>query len=257
MLGGLMYFGRKISHSATERASVRLPLPGMEMGGSADMLRAMDPLNAEWVTLILLFSFALLAMINVNSPRKWRLLTQAIFSMRLGRQALREEIDLRDRTLLGLVSIAVAVLALFIWQGAMLVAAAAAPPFHHVMLLVFAVVLGQALLVWFLGALVKADGGMQEHLYTGLLLFILAGIILLPLVVLIAYRAEWRLPLLIAGAVLLVLSLIYRWVRAFWIGSGEGVPSRYIIIYLCGAEILPLLLLIHALRPSIPSLFNL
>jgi hypothetical protein len=219
-----------------------------------DRLRAFDPLNAEWVTLILFGAFLLLALINWNSPRKWRLLSQAMFRMRLGKQALREELDLRDRTFIGLLVLAVAVLALYIWQGATVVGIAGPFAFWKIVLGVAAVVLAQAFVVQAIGILVKADGGLHEHTYTGLLTFILAGVLLLPLVVLIAYRDEWRNELLIAGGSILVLTLIFRWLRAFWIGAGEGVPARYIIIYLCGAEILPLLLLIHVLRPAIPIL---
>ncbi len=221
-----------------------------------DPLRNLDPLNAEWVTLVMLAAFFMLALINKNSPRKWRLLTQAMFRKRLGRQALREELDLRDRTFIGLLVVAICVLAMFIWQVVVL-ATETAPYFPHIMLAVLAVVIGQALVIHGISAMVKADGGLEEHLFTGLLLFIMAGVLLIPLVLLIAYRNEWRLPLLITGGVVLISSLIYRWLRAIWIGAGEGVPSRYIIIYLCGAEILPLLLLIHVFRPSFPFLSHL
>ncbi len=221
-----------------------------------DRIRALDPLNTEWVTLILLCAFLLLALINWNSPKKWRLLSQAMFRMRLGKQALREELDLQDRTFIGLLVLAVAVLALFIWQGAVVAGIIGAFEYWKIMLAVALVVLAQAVVVRALGVLVKADGGLHEHTYTGLLTFILAGVLLLPLVVLIAYRPEWRNVLLIVGGSILVLTLIFRWLRAFWIGAGEGVPARYIIIYLCGAEILPLLLLTHVLRPTIPILTN-
>jgi hypothetical protein len=248
--------GTKLRFAAMAVLSMNLHLPPMEDELGLDRLRAIDPLNAEWVTLILLGSFFLLSLINLNSPRKWRLLTQAMFRMRLGRHALREEIDLRDRTFIGLLVVAVCVLALFIWQAWFLGTMDGSPAYPKVASLLFAVVVGQALVVRGIATLVKADGGLQEHLYTGLLLFILAGVVVLPLVVLMAYRAEWRMPLLWTGLIVLLMMLIYRWIRALYIGYGEGVPGRYIIIYLCGAEILPLLLLIHALRPSIPGFIH-
>lgn len=222
-----------------------------------DPLRPLDPLNAEWVTAILLAAFLLLALINRNSPRKWRLLTQAMFRRRLGRQALREELDLRDRTFIGLLVVSVAVLGIFLWQSSFLTTGSAPPGFIRIVSILVLVVIGQVVLIRTIAMLVQADGGLHEHLYTGLLLFILCAILLLPLVVLIAYRSEWRWPLLVTGMVVLIVSLFYRWLRALWIGAGEGVPLRYIIIYLCGAEILPILLLIHFLRPSLPLLSNL
>ena len=109
-------------------------------------------------------------------------------------------------------------------------------------------VLVQLLVLALLGGLLRTDGGLSEHIYTGLLLFILGGLVLLPVVAVMAYRAEWRAGALLVGTILLVLLLIYRWVRGGWVGWGVGTPVRHIIIYLCAAEILPVLLLISALR---------
>ena len=215
---------------------------------STDRLRAIDPLNAEWVTIVLLIVVLVLALTNVSSPRKWRLLAQATFRMRLGRQTLRDEVDLRDRTLVGLLLLAVAVLAMFGWQADTLSAAGPGMTYPEWLGLVAAVVLVQLLVLGVLGALVNTDGGVSEYTYTGLLLFVLAGLVLLPVVAVTAYRAEWRSEGLLVGTLLLVVLLLYRWVRGGWVGWGVGTPLRHIIIYLCAAEILPVLLLIGALR---------
>lgn len=222
-----------------------------------DHLRAVDPLGAWWITAVLLAVLLVMAITNVSSPRKWRLLAQAMFRMRLGRQTLREEIDLQDRTFVGLLCIAVCVLALFCWQVFMLAEPATAPAYPWWMGGVALLVVVQGLFVRMLGSLLQVDNGLGEHLYTGLLLFILAGVVMLPLVTFIAYRPEWRTGTMIAGAVVLGLLLLYRWVRGAWIGWSEGVPIRYIILYLCAAEVLPVLLLISALRPPIPPHQNL
>jgi len=219
----------------------------------ADKVRGVDPLNAEWVTALLFAVFVLLALINVGSPRKWRLLGQAMFRMRLGRQALREEIDLQDRTLLGLVVVAWLVLGLFAWQALQFSSTGALPGFPTLLGVVAAIVVVQALVLQVLSGLLRVDHGIAEHLYTGLLLFILAGLVLLPVVVLLAYRSAWRPGLVVAGTVVVGLMLVYRWVRGAWIGLGEGVPVRYIILYLCAAEILPVLLLLSTLRHPSPA----
>jgi hypothetical protein len=213
-----------------------------------DPLRAFDPLNAEWVTIVLLGAVVVLTLTNVSSPRKWRLLAQALFRMRLGRQALREEVDLRDRTLLGLLLVAMAVLSLFGWQADSLYVAG--PGFGYVEWLgvLAAVMIGQLVLVQLVSTLLGVDGGLSEHLYTGLLLYVLGGLLLLPVVALVAYRVEWRTGAVLVGSVLLGLLLLYRWFRGLWVGWGEGASVRHIILYLCAAEIMPVLLLISALR---------
>lgn len=216
-------------------------------------LRTLDPLNAEWVTLVLVVVLAALAYTNINSPRKWRLLAQGMFRMRLGRQTLREEIDLQDRTFIGLLLVAVAVLAMFLWQGAVLLDPADRPPYHWFALGVATVLLIQGVLLRFIAAVSATDRGITEFLSTGLLLFILMGVALLPVVALMAYRSQWRPVLLPAGMAVVAILVLYRWVRGAWVGTSEGVPLRYIILYLCAAEIVPILLLIHAWRSTLPA----
>ncbi|MEO8588825.1 MAG: DUF4271 domain-containing protein [Flavobacteriales bacterium] len=222
-----------------------------------DHPRPVDPLNAEWVTIVLLAVFALLAMTNLSSPRKWRLLAHAMFRMRLGRQALREEVDLQDRTLIGLLLAAAGIAALFTWQAMVHTGGGVEVPSYLALVGLFAGgVLAQGLLLRSLSGLLQVDHGLDEFLYTGILLFILLGAVLLPLTVLIAYQVEWRSTALVVGAIAVGLLFLYRWVRGVWIGVGEGVPFRHILFYLCAAEILPVLLLLRAYRHPITPLLN-
>lgn len=217
----------------------------------SDQLRTVDPLNAEWVTIVLLGVLVALAITNVSSPRKWRLLLQAMFSMRLGRQALREEIDLQDRTLLGLILVSVAVLGLFIWQAGLLLVPTEVRSFPYIAGIVLLVLLAQGFLLRNLANVAGTDRGISEYLSTGLLLFILTGVSLLPVVVLVAYRSAWRPTLLIVGGSVILLLLLYRWIRGTWVGLAEGVPLRYLILYLCAAEAAPALLFVHTWYASI------
>jgi hypothetical protein len=215
----------------------------MTSEGTMDALRASDPLSAEWVTAVLLAVVALLALINVSSPRKWRLLGRSMFSMRLGKQALREEMDLQDRAFLGLLLSGTAVLAMFGWQ--VMTVDGIGMSFPLLAATVCGVMLGHYMLLRIVGAVLRASTGVEEYLYTGFLIFILAGVALLPIVVFSAYRAPWRAGTLVAGAIVLGLLLVYRWLRGVWIGVGEGLPLRYIILYFCAAELMPVLLVIQ------------
>jgi len=97
-----------------------------------------------------------------------------------------------------------------------------------------------------------SDRGIAEYLSAGYLVFLLTGLLLLPTVVLMAYRSPWRPALLMVGAIVLALLLLFRWVRGAWVGLGEGLPLRYIILYLCAAEAIPILLIIHTWLPRTP-----
>lgn len=213
-----------------------------------DPLRAVDPFNAEWVTIVLLLSVCLLALINLGAPRKWGVLAQALFRLRLGRQVLRDEVDLRDRALVGLLVLAVAVLALFGWQLDQLWRPEAHYSYGRWSLVVAAVMVGQLVVNGSVARIIGDRSILMEHSYTGLLLHVLAGLLMLPVVALLAYRSEWRHELLWTGLFILGALLLYRWFRGGWLGLSEGVPGRHILLYLCAAEVLPALLLISLLH---------
>lgn len=214
--------------------------------------RVQDPLATEWVTGLFLLGLVLLAAIVRSAPRKWRILVRAGFRMRMGRQELQEEMDLQDRNFLGLVLLGVSVLALFIWQ-CLHILGVPGPSYPVLMAIVMVVLIAQGFVARVLAVIARTDAGTREYARTGALIFTLLGLFMLPLAVLIAYRTEWRWQLMVTGFVLTAAALLYRWVRGAWIGMGEGVPLRYIILYFCAAEAMPLLLAVHALRPSLPT----
>jgi hypothetical protein len=221
-----------------------------------ETLRATDPLAGDWILLVMLAALGMLGWINLVSPKKWRLLTRSFFSLRLGRQTLRDELDLQDRTLIGLAVMASAALALFGYQFTVLVAHL--PPGIGLWAKLFGVFLlllvAQVLLVRLAGRLFQADGGLSEYLYTLLLLHVVLGVALLPVTASIAWPHDvtisaarpdemvWRIWGLRLGMALVALVTAFRWVRAAVLGLGEGVPLRYILIYLCALEILPVAL---------------
>lgn len=213
---------------------------------SSDHLRVIDPLNAEWVTVLLLGILVMLALTNTASPRKWALLGQSMFRMRLAKQILREEIDLQDRLFTGLLMVSVAVLALFTWQG-FVQFGVEAPHYLQCLAAVAGVLVGHLVLMGALRILFQGDVGVAEYRASGLLIIIVNGLVLLPITMLIAYRSAWRSELLLAGAFVMGLFLLFRWVRGAWIAWSEGLSPGYIIIYLCAAEAIPLLLMINAL----------
>ncbi|MBK7384215.1 MAG: DUF4271 domain-containing protein [Flavobacteriales bacterium] len=219
--------------------------------------RASDPLSADWITWVLIGCLLVLATINVGSPRKWRVLRQSVFRMRIGKQTLREEVDLRDRSVLGLLAVSAIVVSLFLWQAAKWQGIQHPPSYYILLIGIVLLLAAQGVLLGIVSLLTRSDGGTNEYLYSGTLLFTSLGIALFPIVALIAYKPEWRAGLLLAGTIIVGLQLLYRWLRGAWIGVGQGVPLGYIIIYLCASEIAPLLLAINGLwftiHPTSPT----
>jgi hypothetical protein len=71
------------------------------------------------------------------------------------------------------------------------------------------------------------------------------GVALIPIVLLMTYMDDWWVnPVFYLGLGVLIISFIYRQIRAFRIWTTmQGVPFFYFILYICTLEISPLLIL--------------
>lgn len=208
-----------------------------------DHLRAVDALSSGWLAGVLLVALGMLAYVNMVAPKQWTVLARSFGALRLGRHRIREELDLRDRTLTVLLVLSTVVIALFAYQVLL---------FHHwvrpgmsgfwrSLMLVASVITVQLLLLRVLELLTNADGGMHEYLYTVVVFHVVLGLLLLPVATVLAFpfKMAWRDLAWTIGVAFVALAVVFRWVRAGVIGRGNGVPVRYIFIYLCAFEILP------------------
>lgn len=217
--------------------------------------RPTDPLSGEWVLFFLLVAIAALAWVRSISPRKWKLVWESVFRLRLGRQTMREDLNLQDRTLIALAAIASVSTGLFLLQVAAWGAGATIGWVRalEAMVAVFVATGLQVLLLRTIAFLFQGDGGVQEYGYTLVLLLIGCGLVLLPIDLLFAYRPMMRNALAGIGLLVVLAMLVWRWVRAWRIGSGSGTPSAYALLYICALEILPFALLLNSLRGTFPT----
>ncbi len=221
-----------------------------------DVLRPVDPLAADWTVIVLLLVFGCLTYAVMATPRKLPLLGRSFFALRLGKQAQRDELDLRDRTLLVLFGGAVLLVGLFTYQLLVLAGASGTGPVPFLRVAgATALVLLMPLVLLRLASFVSGSGlGVAEYFHTVLLFNIIIGGLLLPLAMMMAFpaRIHWRAWIWVAGVAIVLVVLVFRWLRATVIGHGEGVPLRYILLYLCAAEIMPTALAYQQVR----HLFN-
>ena len=231
-----------------------MPRSGVYFCDRMGTLRFQDPLSADWVALLFVLVLAQLAWTNVTSPKKWRLVMEGAFRTRISRRSMREEIDLQDRSLLGLWWAALVGGALFIYQ--VLVQSTLLPNgglrYLEVFSLLALVAVAQVFLQRAVSFVFRGDGGLHEYTYSLVLSYLTMGLSLLPVSVLVTYRPDQRPWLLLVGVSIIALVVVLRWARAVLIGRSAGVPFRHIFIYLCAAEILPVVILLHALRASGP-----
>src|SRR5690606_39116640 len=100
--------GREFTHAARQ--------PPRSSFAHMDQLRAVDALGSGWLAALLVLAFGMLAWVNMVSPRQWVVLARSFGALRLGRHRLREELDMRDRTLTGLAVMSTMVIAMFGYQ---------------------------------------------------------------------------------------------------------------------------------------------
>lgn len=225
-----------------------------------DELRVVDALGSGWLAGVLILAVGMLAWVNMVSPRQWVVLSRSFGALRLGRHRLREELDMRDRTLTGLAVMSTIVIALFGYQvflyhewiqpGIM--------GFLRVLLVVTVVMVAQVALLQTIRLLPTSDGGLEEYLYTVIVFHVVLGLILLPVVTLMSFPAKvsWREWIWLTGLTIVGATVLFRWVRAVVVGMGNGTPLRYIFLYLCALEILPAALAIEQARHFVPTLHN-
>ncbi|MCB0790740.1 MAG: DUF4271 domain-containing protein [Flavobacteriales bacterium] len=217
-------------------------------------LRGTDPLSTDWSIVVLLLVVGYLAWTNLNAPRKWRLLWETVERVRISRRSMREDINLNDRSLIGLWIMAGVIMALFLYQVGVYFGALR-PRWDHfaeLALLLMVLAAGQVVVQRLTGWLFKGDGGLQEYTYNLVLGQVVTGLALLPVSVLVVGWSPWRQVLVIVGLAIILLVHLVRWVRALVIGRGAGLPTGHIFLYLCATEILPLAILIRTLQRSAP-----
>ena len=221
-----------------------------------DQLRAVDALSSGWLAGILLLALGILAWVNMVSPKQWPVLARSFGALRLGKHRLREDLDMRDRTLTGLVVLSTIVIAMFAYQIMLYNGwiEHGFVEFGRILLVVAVVSLAQVAFLRAISLLPTADGGTEEYLYTVILMHVVMGLLLLPVVTVMSFpwRVAWREWAWVVGAAIITLTILFRWVRAATIGLGNGVPLRYIFIYLCALEILPVGLAIEYARQFVP-----
>ena len=83
--------------------------------GIRDLVRSRG-LGDVYKRQVLLLALGIIAWVNMVSPKQWTVLGRSFGALRLGKHRLREDLDLRDRTLTGLVVLSTLVIAMFAYQ---------------------------------------------------------------------------------------------------------------------------------------------
>jgi len=205
---------------------------------------------------VLFLAFSLFVIVKVYSPRKLKQMFNAFIKPAALSQLLREEYAFSNRSSVLLLILSLLVLPLFAYQaGGYLGANSVLYHFIHtrgilayllLMGFVFSIYFIKILTIKFLGFTLAIKGADGEYIYTILLFNKVAGLIMFPLVLLVAFARQLNTAYsLYTGLGILIILLIYRSLRLIQIGlSSSGVSVLYLFLYLCTLEIMPFVVLI-------------
>jgi hypothetical protein len=117
-------------------------------------------------------------------------------------------------------------------------------------LILFAVYLVKFLVLRVMGWIFGKESEAETYTFIVLMVNKIAGIIMFPIVVLLAYAGKEELPsIYVLGIILLIILLIYRLIRSYSaIYKGLKINQLHFILFVFAFEVLPILLLYKVLN---------
>jgi hypothetical protein len=211
--------------------------------------RPVDPTNANWWVAGVLFTcFTMLVILRVFDHRRLLQLFNGMLRQSSVSLLYREEYALTGRVSILLLINYLLVVPLFIWQVCqyMQLEVEGLAGFGLTMLAFAVAYFVKIVTTRILGLIFEMREAAAEYSYNILLFNKTTGLVLFPLVLLIAYAHQVPPHILIyTGLLILLIMLIYRLLRLILIGlSASNVSFFYIILYLCTLEILPFIVII-------------
>lgn len=205
----------------------------------------------DWLTFTIITIVALFTWYRQIYHRMLIQLINAFFSMATTNQIVRDESVLLQKASFNASVFAYLVGGVFLyqvsiaygWQNYLLMEG-----FIRFILFAFVIALlfsFQMIALRLLSTFFKSEKPVSTYIFTIFLFNLMAGLVLLPLVILIAYApVEYRMILIRIGLIILALIFLYRVARVFIIWTTQlRAPVFYLFLYLCAVEFAPLLLI--------------
>ncbi len=204
-----------------------------------------------WVFLI---GVIIVASIRVSYPRRLPRLFRGIIRLQMLRLIMRDEPLFSHRASVGLfinfcLSMALVLSLSATYYDFMPELLGGPIGFGYLFGTVLMIYLMKVSLMQFLSWLYRDPGLLREYAYEVILINNTAGLVLLPLSLVLAVTNTGNLPILFTVAGIIGVGFIlFRYIQGIAIGLGYRVSRLYIISYLCTLEILPIALAISAVN---------
>jgi len=210
-----------------------------------------------WAAVILMMSLSLMVLIRVTSPKKFFILIRSFFSFNAAKQLIREDYRLNKGSSLILIFLFLInfPFLLFKINSAYHFFSYSFSGLYFYFILMFLVVVVYFVKIVFIkmiGSLTRNLALSDEYVYYSFLSIKAAGLFIYPVLIFLEYSQLQTLSLIVVG--LLACSTFYalRLVRGMLILiNSDGVSVFHLFLYLCGLEIIPLIVIIKILVSGI------
>lgn len=210
-----------------------------------------------WVAVLLVLGLSLIVLVRVTSPKKFFILIRSFFSFNAAKQLIREDYRLNKGSSLILIFLFLVnfPFLLFKINEYYNVFPYSFNRFYfYLVLLLLVVVLYFVKLVFlkFIGSLTRNQLLADEYAYYTFLSIKGAGLFVYPALIFLEYSQLSNLPFVVAALLICATFYVLRLVRGMLILiNSDGVSVFHLFLYLCGLEIIPLIVIIKILVSGI------
>jgi len=258
IINGYSTFQKRSTDTTIDLQSIPFPKPvpvhsfftSHELKAAGLKAEPFTRFQPDWILALLLFCFALIAWVRVFANLRMNQVMKTPFARRFVNQLTREGNLFSERISLALGTVYTLSFILLLYMGYEMLVRLHYPlglnsfTFYLVLgagLLLFWTI--KVLLIRFLSSVFRTRQTTREYLLNILIFNLIAGVLLLPVLVLTVYLKSYFF--LYTGIGIIVLMYIFRFFRGFVIGiSLTKFSYLFLFLYLCTLEILPLVVLL-------------
>jgi len=207
-----------------------------------DLIAHLNPsTSTQWVFSSFLFILAYIAILKFYFSNQFTLILKSSYSQKFSNQYLREETNSKHK--LYLLPVFILSFALFLsFQN---------PSLNYFAKLIFwfsLFLITKYLCLICLGHIFEKKYLFEEVIFQSFLYEKVAGVVLLPLILVLFYGSLQTDFVFYFITIFLLLTLLYKWLRMLYLSFfSSSLPKAHIIIYLCTFEILPIIIIIKHL----------
>ncbi len=211
-------------------------------------------LTMDWMMVVFLLLFGFIAWARLFNVKYFNAILLAAVDYQTSFKLFRDKNAVLQRVSLALNILSVLSLALFFY---FIIQVFANPPDEINGLILFSILavaiglqmLWKQLFSGILGFILLLSKEFLEYAHNVFIYYKILGIALLPVCLLLAYSGnDLEIYLLYVGIGVLLIALLMRLIRSFRVFMQKGVSIVYLILYFCSLEILPVILIVKAIK---------